>query len=76
MEMTVSEHKGEKTVTILHIDGYLDRSNYTQLIDKAQELFSTGTENLLLDMEKCKFSEPRINQKKPQPCTGAPLRTS
>jgi anti-anti-sigma regulatory factor len=55
MEMTVSEHKGEKTVTILHIDGYLDGSNYTQLIDKAQELFSTGTENLLLDMEKCRF---------------------
>lgn len=55
MEMTISEHEGEKNVTILHIDGYLDSSNYTQLIDQAQELYSAGTENLLLDMEKCGF---------------------
>jgi anti-anti-sigma factor len=55
MEMTVSEHVGEKDVTILSLDGSLDGSNYTQLIEQAQELFSGGTENLLLDMEKCHF---------------------
>jgi len=55
MEITVSEHTGEKAVTILHIDGYLDSSNYTQLADQAEALFKAGTENLLLDMSKCGF---------------------
>jgi anti-anti-sigma factor len=55
MEITVSEHKGEKTVTIISIDGKIDGTNYTQLIDKAKELCNSGTENILLDMEKCGF---------------------
>lgn len=55
MEITVSEHTGEKTVTIVQIDGYLDSSNYTQLVDQAEELFQSGIKNLLLDLEKCGF---------------------
>jgi anti-anti-sigma factor len=55
MEITVSEHVGEKAVTILHIDGYLDSSNYTQLVDEVEALFESGTVNLLLDLEKCGF---------------------
>ena len=55
MEITVREHTGEKTVTIVSVDGKIDGTNYTQLIDKAKELFSSGTKNLLLDMEKCGF---------------------
>jgi anti-anti-sigma factor len=55
MEITVTEHIGEKTVTIVQIDGYLDSSNYTKLVDQAKELFTSGTKNLLLDLEKCGF---------------------
>jgi len=55
MEMTVREHTGEKVVTILSIDGMLDGTNFTELIDKAKQLFGAGTENLVLDMEKCEF---------------------
>jgi anti-anti-sigma factor len=55
MEITISEYVGEKTVTILHIDGYLDSSNYTQLIEQTEALFKSGVMNLLLDLEKCGF---------------------
>ena len=55
MELSVTEHTGEKAVTILHIDGYIDSSNYTQLIDQTEALFQAGTKNLLLDMSKCGF---------------------
>jgi anti-anti-sigma factor len=55
MEITVREHTGEKTVTIVSVDGKIDGSNYTQLIDQAKELYNSGTENILLDMEKCGF---------------------
>ena len=55
MEMTVREHTGDKTVTILSVDGKLDGTNYTHLIDKVKELFSSGTKKILLDMEKCGF---------------------
>jgi len=55
MEITVSEHVGKTNVTILHIDGYLDSSNYTQLVDQADALYKSGVKNLLLDLEKCGF---------------------
>lgn len=55
MEITVREHTGEKTVTILSVKGKIDGSNYTLLIDQAKELFNSGTRNILLDMEKCEF---------------------
>lgn len=55
MEITVDEHVGKKNVTILHIDGYLDSSNYTELVDQANDLFQSGTTNLLLDLKNCGF---------------------
>jgi anti-anti-sigma factor len=55
MEITVSEHIGNKTITILHIDGYVDSSNYMQLVEQVEVLFRSGIMNLLLDLEKCGF---------------------
>lgn len=55
MEITVSEHVGDKPVTILHIDGYVDSSNYMELVDQVEALFKSGTMNLLLDLENCGF---------------------
>jgi anti-anti-sigma regulatory factor len=55
MEITVSEHVGDKTVTILSVDGYVDSSNYTQLVEQVEILFRSGMMNLLLDLEKCGF---------------------
>lgn len=42
-------------VTVLHLMGDVDSSNYTQVIIKAQELYDDGTRNLLLDLSKVPY---------------------
>jgi len=55
MLITVSQEKGQVPVTVLHLHGDLDSSNYTDVIKKAQELFGNGTRDLLIDLEKVPF---------------------
>lgn len=50
MEMTVTQDQGAVPVTVLHVQGKLDGSNYGGLIAKAHELFEQGNRNLILDM--------------------------
>jgi anti-anti-sigma regulatory factor len=50
MEMTVRQAEGKTPVTVLQTSGDIDRTNYTDLIAKAEELFKGGTRDLLLDM--------------------------
>ncbi|MFN8434631.1 MAG: STAS domain-containing protein [Anaerolineales bacterium] len=40
----------QDNVTVLHVMGDVDSSNYTEVIIKAQQLFDDGTRNLLLDL--------------------------
>ena len=53
--MAVTQREGMIPVTILHIEGRVEGSNYEQLIAKAQELYANGIRNLLLDLSKLTF---------------------
>ncbi|NWF63716.1 MAG: STAS domain-containing protein [Chloroflexi bacterium] len=52
MQISVSKHD---CVTVLHMAGDLDSSNYTEVIVKAQELYDDGARYLLLDLEKVPY---------------------
>ena len=45
----------QENVTILHLMGDVDSSNYTEVIIKAQELYDDGTRNLLLNLAKVPY---------------------
>lgn len=55
LNMTETQAEGTVPVTILHLQGELDASNYELLILHTQTLYSKGTRNLLLDMEELSF---------------------
>ncbi|GAB4499231.1 MAG: hypothetical protein OHK003_14320 [Anaerolineales bacterium] len=48
-------HSKQGNVTVLHLMGDVDSSNYTEIIIKAQELYDDGTRNLLLDLSKVPY---------------------
>ncbi len=52
MNISISQAKapGRVPVTILKLDGQLDGQNYQELITKAQELYSQGARDFLLDL--------------------------
>lgn len=52
--MQISFSKRE-TVTVMHLTGDLDSSNYTEIIIKAQQAYDEGARNLLLDLEKVPY---------------------
>jgi len=43
-------NKGRVPITILQLNGNLDASNYTEPIQKAQELFAGGARDLVIDL--------------------------
>jgi ABC-type transporter Mla MlaB component len=55
MLITVSQEQGQTPVSVLHLHGDLDSSNYTDVIKKAQELFKDGARQLVIDLEKVPF---------------------
>ena len=55
MQMTIEHPQSSGSVAILAIEGDLDGSNFNDAIAKAQELYTAGTRNLLLDLEKMRF---------------------
>jgi anti-anti-sigma factor len=56
MELSVTQHDQISVpVTILHVEGRVDGSNYERLIAKAQELYMSGVRDLLLDLRKVSF---------------------
>lgn len=55
MEITVTHAQGKVPVTVLQLHGDLDGSNYRDLIQKAQQVFETGTRAILLDMSDTPF---------------------
>ena len=50
MNISVSQAAGRVPVTVLKLDGQLDGQNFQDLITKAQELYSAGTRDFLLDL--------------------------
>lgn len=55
MEITVEQVQGSVPVTIMHLQGELDASCYMDVIEKAKELYQTGTRDLLLDLSQMPF---------------------
>ena len=50
MNISVSQAPGRVPVTVIKLDGQLDGQNFQELISKAQELYSTGARDFLLDL--------------------------
>jgi anti-anti-sigma factor len=55
MDMIVTQAQGRVPVTILHLAGRIDASNYQTVADKAKELYEAGTRDLLLDLSDVSF---------------------
>jgi anti-anti-sigma regulatory factor len=55
MIITVTNVEKPSLVTILHLEGKLDRANYEILIDEAQEVYGEGVRDLILDMSKLTY---------------------
>lgn len=52
MQITFSKHE---QVTVMHLMGEIDASNYTSVIDKAQESYNEGSRHILIDLEKVPY---------------------
>ena len=55
LEMTITQEHGTLPVTVLHVQGKLDGSNYESLVDEAQKLYASGTRHLVMDLEKLTY---------------------
>ena len=55
MDMIVTQAQGRVPVTILHLAGRIDASNYQSVVDKAKELYEGGARDLLLDLSDVSF---------------------
>ena len=55
MRITISKTDKPISVTILHLEGKLDRANFENLIDEAQDAYTSGTRDVVLDMSKLTF---------------------
>ena len=55
LNVTVDKVEGRVPVTVIRLEGELDASNYGSLIGQTQELYTSGTRDLLLDLEILSF---------------------
>ena len=55
MNISVSQAQGNVPVTVIKLDGQLDGQNFQELISKAQELYSTGARDFLLDLSDLSY---------------------
>jgi anti-anti-sigma regulatory factor len=55
MNLTVDQAQGKAPVTILRLDGDLDAATYEQVIDRARELYSSGSRNIVLDLRSVPY---------------------
>jgi anti-anti-sigma regulatory factor len=52
---TISQEYGTQPVTVLHVEGKLDGSNYESLVDEAQKLYAGGARHLVMDLERLTY---------------------
>ena len=50
MELTVTQEQARVPVTIISVAGHLDGQSYQSLIQKAREVFESGSNHYLIDM--------------------------
>ena len=55
MLITVTQAQAKIPVTVMHLHGDLDASNYTEVIKKVQEIYEGGARDLVLDLSKVPY---------------------
>lgn len=55
LETHVDQASGRVPVTVLTLDGELDASNFTGLVEQVRGLYDAGTRHLLLDLTDLRF---------------------
>lgn len=55
MQISLSKQEGRIPVTVMQLNGELDSSNYTDVINQAQESYDNGVRNLLIDLTKVPY---------------------
>jgi anti-anti-sigma factor len=55
MEISVTQAQGRVPVTILHLAGRIDASNYQSVVEKAKQLYDAGARDLLMDLSEVSF---------------------
>jgi anti-anti-sigma factor len=50
MNISVSKAQGRVPVTVIKLEGQLDGQSYQDLINKAKELYATGSRDFLIDL--------------------------
>jgi len=55
MQISISKQQGKVLVTVMQLMGDLDASTYTDVINKAQEVYDEGSRDLLIDLEKVPY---------------------
>ncbi|HEX2697777.1 MAG TPA: STAS domain-containing protein [Anaerolineales bacterium] len=55
MEITVSKQQGQVPVAVVQPHGDVDASNYTELVNKVEELRKEGTNDFVIDLSDVPF---------------------
>ena len=55
MQISFSTQQGNVQVTVMQLNGDIDASTYTDVINKAQQAFDEGSRNLLIDLSKVPY---------------------
>jgi anti-anti-sigma factor len=55
LDTTVETVSGRVPITIIALDGELDASNFTALVDTIRELYESGSRHLLIDLANLRF---------------------
>jgi len=55
MDIIISKDQATPTISVMKLSGALDGNSYESFITEAQELYDSGTHNLLLDMSELTF---------------------
>ena len=50
MDITLEQVQGKAQITVVHVKGRVDGTNYHDLIAKAAEAYTAGARNLLIDL--------------------------
>ena len=52
MEITVTLQQASEPVSVMHLQGDIDASNFVQIVDKAHEIYQNPARNLILDLSE------------------------
>jgi anti-anti-sigma factor len=55
LETSVEQAMGRVPITVLTLDGELDASNFTALVETVRDLYAAGSRHLLLDLTNLRF---------------------